>query len=188
MRGGQREQENSVRKEGEETMNRQEYNRAASFWTSRESELKRMEPERLLTKMEEFLTAHNTCALATGSGGFVRCTPVEYEYFSGRMWILTEGGLKFAALRDNSQVSVAVYEPYTGFDSMKGIQITGTAQVAEPGSGEFEEYQMHREEKRGAGAMIPTGLYLLVIHPVKMEGVFGEFLEMGYSARQTVEM
>ena len=104
------------------------------------------------------------------------------------MWVLTEGGLKFAALRDNSHVSAAVYEPYTGFDSMKGIQITGTAQVAEPGSGEFEEYQIHRKEKEGAGAMIPQGLYLLVIHPEKMEGVFGEFLEMGYSARQTVEM
>ena len=36
--------------------------------------------------------------------------------------------------------------------------------------------------------MIPQGLYLLVIHPEKMEGVFGEFLEMGYSARQVVEM
>ena len=166
-------------------MNRQDYDRAASFWTSRESELKRMEPGQLLAKMEEFLTSHNTCALATGSGTFVRCTPVEYEYFSGRMWILTEGGLKFAALRDNSHVSAAVYESYTGFDSMKGIQITGTA---EPGSRELEEYQIHRKEKGGAGAMIPQGLYLLVIHPEKMEGVFGEFLEMGYSARQTVEM
>lgn len=174
--------------EGEEAMNRQDYDRAASFWTSREPELKRMEPGQLLAKMEEFLTSHNTCALATGSGSFVRCTPLEYEYFRGRMWILTEGGLKFAALRDNSRVSAAVYEPYTGFDSMKGIQITGTAQVAEPGSREFKEYQIHRKEKEGEGAMIPQGLYLLVIHPEKMEGVFGEFLELGYSARQTVEM
>ncbi len=169
-------------------MTRQDYDRAVSFWTSRESELKRMEPGQLLAKMEEFLISHNTCALATGSGTFVRCTPVEHEYFSGRMWILTEGGLKFAALRDNSRVSAAVYEPYTGFDSMKGIQITGTAQVAEPGSREFKEYQIHRKEKEGEGAMIPQGLYLLVIHPEKMEGVFGEFLELGYSARQTVEM
>lgn len=169
-------------------MNRQEYDRAAKFWISRESEIKQMEPKQLLSKIEEFLTSHNTCALATGSGSFVRCTPLEYEYFRGRLWIITEGGLKFAALRDNDRVSVAVYEPYTDFDSVKGIQITGTAQVAEPGNVEFEEYQAHRSEKGGSGAALPQGLYLLVIHPERIEGVFGEFLGMGYSARQKLTL
>lgn len=169
-------------------MNRQEYDRAAKFWISRESEIKQMEPKQLLSKIEEFLTSHNTCALATGCGNFVRCTPLEYEYFRGRLWIITEGGLKFAALRDNDRVSVAVYEPYTDFDSVKGIQITGTAQVAEPGNGEFEEYRAHRSEKGGSVAALPQGLYLLVIHPERIEGVFGEFLEMGYSARQKLTL
>ena len=71
---------------------------------------------------------------------------------------------------------------------MKGIQITGTAQVAEPGSGEFEEYQAHRNEKGGSGAVLPQGLHLLVIHPERIESVFGEFLGMGYSARQKLTL
>lgn len=167
-------------------MERTDYIEASRYWSRREAELKRMPERELFKRMEGFLQTHNTCALATGSGTFVRCTPVEYEYFGGRLWIVTEGGLKFAALKDNKKVSIAVYEPYRDFDSIKGLQITGTAEVAEPGSGAFEEYGRHRA-KEGSGAPLPQGLYLLAVVPEKIEAVFGEFLELGYSARQSIE-
>ena len=29
--------------------------------------------------LEEYIRANNTCALATGAGSYVRCTPIEYS-------------------------------------------------------------------------------------------------------------
>ena len=49
----------------------------------------------LKNEIEKFILNHNTCALATGSGSFIRCTPIEYQYYKNNFYIITEGGLKF---------------------------------------------------------------------------------------------
>lgn len=165
-------------------MNRTDYERAARFWIDREPELKRMPPMALLKRIEEFLKSHNTCALATGSGSFVRCTPVEYDYFDKALWILSEGGLKFAGLKDNENVSAAVYEPYRGFDSLEGLQITGIAQVAEPGDKAYEAYALHKGMDMERLEGLAANLYLIVVRISRMDYACGRLLEKGYSMRQ----
>lgn len=165
-------------------MDRADFDRAARFWEEREAGIKKMEPKALFQRIEEFLKSHNTCALATGSGNLVRCTPVEYDYFDKALWILSEGGLKFAGLRDNKNVSAAVYEPYGGFDSVEGLQITGTARVAEPGDKLYKAYALHKGIDREHLEEMAANLHLIAVRISRMDYVCGKLLEDGYSIRQ----
>ena len=113
-------------------MNECEYEAAARYWTSKENDATRMPGEQLKEAIDDFLTSHNTCALACASGDFVRCTPLEYAYREGAIWIFSEGGLKFAALEHNKNVCLAIYEPYAGFGTLASAQVTGVAKIVDP--------------------------------------------------------
>ena len=89
--------------------------------------------------IEEFLNSHNTCTLSTSYKERVRSTPIEYNYNNGYIYLLSEGGEKFANLLLNNKVSLAVYEGYTGMNNLAGMQITGFQEAA----------GMHRRARRG---------------------------------------
>lgn len=50
-------------------MTKDEYTKAASFWTAKEAASKKMPAAELKEKVASFLQQHNTCALATGGFG-----------------------------------------------------------------------------------------------------------------------
>jgi uncharacterized protein YhbP (UPF0306 family) len=96
-----------------------------------------MDSDALQQKITDFINKHNTCALAVANGDFVRCTPIEYNYMDGSFYLLSEGGLKFKALKDNKNVCLAIYEEYKGFGKLNGLQVTGMADMVEPWSEEY---------------------------------------------------
>lgn len=57
----------------------EEYDRAARDWTSRDAVGTRLPREDALARIDAFLSTHTTCALATGDGTFMRCTPQSYD-------------------------------------------------------------------------------------------------------------
>lgn len=59
-------------------MTPEQFDEATSQWTSREVNAKHMPEPELRQRVNAFLSSHNTCALACGSGDFVRCTPLKY--------------------------------------------------------------------------------------------------------------
>lgn len=69
----------------------------------------------------------------------MRCTPLEYAWRDGAVWIFSEGGLKFCALKENQNVSLAVFEPYDGFGTLASVQVTGVAEVVDPESPAFAD-------------------------------------------------
>lgn len=83
-----------------------DYEQAASYWEKQDAAAKKMDRGTLAARAEEFLAAHNTCALATGHGAHVRCTPIEYTYRQGCFWLLSEGGEKFRNLKENDPVHI----------------------------------------------------------------------------------
>jgi menaquinone-dependent protoporphyrinogen IX oxidase/uncharacterized pyridoxamine 5'-phosphate oxidase family protein len=97
----------------------------------RDGFLNKLPVPKLREEVENFLKQHNTCTLATASLGRIRATPLEYNYTQGQIYILSEGGEKFANLLSSPLVSVAVYEDYTGMDRLCGMQITGQANIVE---------------------------------------------------------
>lgn len=52
-----------------------------------------MSQDRLKKAVENYIKTNNVCALATGTGDYVRCTPLEYSYHNGKFWIFSEGGV-----------------------------------------------------------------------------------------------
>lgn len=59
-------------------MTHEEYQKAASYWLEKEE--KKIDSAILKKKIDDYIYENNTCALATGTGDFVRCTPLEYTY------------------------------------------------------------------------------------------------------------
>lgn len=58
-------------------MNHQEYERAANYWKEKDADNVVMDRESLQKEIESYIMANDTCALATGAGSFVRCTPIK---------------------------------------------------------------------------------------------------------------
>ena len=161
-----------------------DYSKAISYWEEKDKSTTQMERGALLAEMEAFISAHNTCALATGCNDFIRCTPIEYNYFGGKFWLLTEGGLKFYGLKDNKNVSLAIYDSYTGFDKLCGMQVSGTATLVEPWSEEYLALLAVKKLSVEGLKKLPNTLHLICITPTRIDFLWSGFKAMGYGARQ----
>lgn len=102
-------------------MEKEQYLHAENYWKQHDASSAKMPEEAIYKAAEAFLSAHNTCVLGTACTDFVRCTPIEYSWIDGCFYLLSEGGMKFHALYENKYVSMAVFEPYTGFGKLASI-------------------------------------------------------------------
>jgi len=169
-------------------MTTEEYKNAANFW--KDKQCKSMPDEQLKTIVEAFLSTSSVCALATGSGDYVRCTPLEYSYHDGKFWIFTEGGEKFIGLEKNRNVSLAVFDKNPDFGELKSVQVMGAAKLIEPMSA---EYVAHAEYKKvpvtALQKLADQGhpMHLICVEPVRMDVLFSEFKKQGYDSRQKLD-
>ncbi|WP_321421747.1 flavodoxin domain-containing protein [uncultured Methanobacterium sp.] len=134
--------------------------------------------------IDKFLTSHNTCTLSTSYQNRVRSTPIEYNYFNGFIYLLSEGGEKFANLPLNNQVSVAVYEDYTGFNNLAGMQITGTSEIISEDTPEYEDVLRMKGLKIDFIKRNPVKMNMIKITISKVEFLYSEFKKLGYEAKQ----
>jgi len=134
--------------------------------------------------LDDFLAAHNTCTLCTGAGEHVRATPIEYVYRDGELYLLSEGGEKFAHLMVNAHVSVAVFNPYKGMDTLAGLQLMGRVELVPEGSVQYLSALHWRGLDPADAAALPFTLTLLRVHIDRAEFVWSGFKELGYDRRQ----
>jgi nitroimidazol reductase NimA-like FMN-containing flavoprotein (pyridoxamine 5'-phosphate oxidase superfamily) len=165
-----------------------DYEKVASYWKEKDKETVKMDSESLLKKIIEFISSHNTCALAVASGDFVRCTPIEYNYVDGSFYLFSEGGLKFKALKDNKNVCLAVYEEYKGFGKLKGLQVTGKAEIIEPWSEEYLKLLVFKKIPEATMRKLPEPMNLIKIVPTVMEFLCSDLKNDGYYSRQRLEL
>lgn len=167
-------------------MNKNEYIEAENYWKIHDEYSIKMDCRDILKAAEKFLSDHNTCALATGFGNFVRCTPIEYSWINGSFYLLSEGGIKFRALAENKNVSLAVFEMYKGFDKIESIQVTGKAEIIRHGSEEYSRVLAFKKIPESAIQKLSHPMYLIKIVPKSMELLFSEFKKNGFDSRQQV--
>lgn len=163
-------------------MTQEEFERAAQYWNKKDR--KKMPEDQLKKVIESYINANNVCALATGTGEYVRCTPLEYSYHDAKFWIFSEGGEKFIGLAKNENVCLAIFDGYDGFHNLKSIQVMGKAEIIEPFS---ESYNAHAEYKKIPLAVLEkleTPMNLICITPTKIDALFSDFKKDGYDARQ----
>ena len=163
-----------------------DYDEAATYWIQKDRNSVRMDELLLKNKIEQFITAHNTCALATACDGFVRCTTIEYNYIGGFFYLFSEGGLKFKALKENKHVAFAIYEPYGGFGKLKGLQVTGTAEIVEPFSGEYLKLLEHKKIPLEAMKKLPQPMHLIKIIPSGYDYLDSDLKKEGAAIRQHI--
>ena len=139
--------------------------------------------EKLKIAIDEFLSSHNTCTLATCHLDSVRSTPIEYSYYNGFLYLLTEGGEKFANILLNKNVSVSIYEDYNGMNNIKRMQITGHAVIIkddEEFDGVLEFKGLNIEFIRS----MSIKMNIVKIIPDKIEYLNSQFKTNGYNAKQ----
>jgi hypothetical protein len=83
---------------------------------------------------------------------------------------------------------VAVHTQFTGWDSIKGVQITGTAEIGRAGSKIFDEGAEAYKKRRGLkGVSIPEFMNILKVTPKKIEYLDATLKARGLGVRHILE-
>lgn len=147
--------------------------------------LKNKAPEQVIKKMlEEFLYKNSACTLCTSKEGKVRGTPIEYFYNEGYIYMLTDGGEKYANILLNPNVSVCIYNDFKDMNRIQSVQLSGTASIVHMNSKEYSKILCSRGLKSDRLIFFPASLNLLKIRPNKAEYICYKFVEMGYEKKQ----
>lgn len=147
-----------------------------------------LEEKILKGEIDKFLLSHNTLSLTTGSTLGLRCTPIEYSYYKGNIYLLSEGGEKFAHLLLSDEVCISIYDNYTGFDKLSGMQIKGKAEILDK---DTEEYLYVVEEKGLTSDKINAfgiDMNIIRVKPEIIEFLSSEFKKYNVSLKQILKL
>lgn len=159
---------------------------AARYWDEKDADSVKLEKGRLLAVLEDYINENNTCALATGTGEYVRCTPIEYSYHDGCFWMFSEGGKKFIGLAENPHVCLAIFDRYEGFGKLHGVQVMGRAEMVEPFSPDYNAHAAAQKIPLAALRKLPSPMHLIRVTPTRIDCLFSEFKKLGCASRQTL--
>lgn len=153
-----------------------------------EQSLNAWEDKRLFSYFEAFLKEHNTCVLSTGYGTRIRATPIEYIYRDGLIYLISEGGEKFANILLNKNVSIGIFNSYQNMNQLGGMQITGTAAMVGIGSEEYISFLKEKGLDYEKVIKFPVVLNLIRIKISKIEFLWSEFKAMGLETKQIASL
>jgi Predicted flavin-nucleotide-binding protein len=150
----------------------------------KEQDVKVLDMDRLKTLAEDFIKDHNTCSLSTGFGNKVRATPIEYSYKDEALYILSEGGEKFANILLNPSVSVGIFDNYKSMAQLGGMQISGRAELVNKGSEEYRSVLELKKLKYDQIMSLPIVLNMIKIQIYKIEFLWSGFREFNCDTKQ----
>lgn len=165
-------------------MTKAEYQAAIHYWEEKDAASVKLEPDKLRSMVEEYIQVNNTCALASGTGDYVRCTPIEYSWHDNYFWMFSEGGKKFIGLQENPHVCLAIYDRYEGFGKLHGMQVMGLAELVEPFSEAYNAHAAWKNISLEALGKLPSPMHLIRIRPTRIDCLFSDFKQLGCSPRQ----
>ncbi len=159
---------------------------AARYWDEKDAGSVKLEREKLRAMVKDYIQDNNTCALATGTGNYVRCTPIEYSYHDGCFWMFSEGGKKFVGLAENPNVCLAIFDKYEGFGKLHGVQIMGRAELVEPFSEDYNAHAAFQKIPLATLRKLSSPMHLIRVRPTRIDCLFSDFKKLGCGARQTL--
>ncbi len=163
-------------------MEKIDYEKAISYWDLKERKI--CPKERIKEIIDDYILKNNTCALATGSKDYIRCTPIEYVYDKKNFYMFSEGGHKFIGLKDNPNVSIAIFDKYEGFNSISSLQVEGKARIIPFDDKEYLYACELRHLSIEALNKMSHKLILICVEVTKIDALFTEFKKEGYDSRQ----
>jgi general stress protein 26 len=148
-----------------------------------ERELSKQELEQLIV---DLLKEQSLCMIATCSGNLPRASTVEYFPIATTIYILTEGGVKIENIIHNPNVSIAIHAPFAGWQTVRGIQITGVAEIGRRGSRVYEEGLDAFNKRRGHIRTLPDIMSVIKVKPSKIEYLDAALGNKGVNVRHTL--
>lgn len=100
------------------------------------------------------------------------------------MYLISEGGEKFSNILLNKNVSLAVYEDYTGMNNFAGMQITGSAYIVPDNTDEYREVIKIKGLNIDFITRLPVDMNMIKIEIKKIEFLYSKFKEHGYESKQ----
>lgn len=152
-----------------------------------ESDIVKLDNMSLQKSIDDYVSGKNTCTLTCGVCEFIRSTPIEYIYYNKCFYFLTEGGMKFKGILQNPNVSICIYDEYSGMKNLKGLQISGKAELISIGSDEYKEVLLKRNLNCENISRLPINLNLLKVYPIKFEFLNSDFKEAGVDTKQVLK-
>ncbi len=146
-----------------------------------------MSKEQLKKTVRNYINDNNVCVLATRTGDYVRCTPLEYSYHDDKFWIFSEGGAKFIGLVKNENVCLAVFDGYDRFHNLKSVQVMGKAEIIALFSKCYNVHAKYKKLPLFALEQFAATVNLICVTPTKIEALFSYFKKDGYDARQILD-
>jgi general stress protein 26 len=135
-----------------------------------------------------FLESEGMCVMATCRNDVPRASAVEFFPEGTTLYVMTEGGVKIENLKENPRVSVAVHTSFLAWDRIKGVQITGTAEIGQSGSEIFLAGERVYASSKGEFDMkLPELMNVIKITPLKIEYLDTTLQANGYDARHVLE-
>ena len=83
-------------------------------------------------------------------------------------------------------LALAIYEPYGGFGKLKGLQVTGSAEIVEPFSSEYLKLLEHKKIPLEAMKKLPQPMHLIKIIPSGYDYLDSDLKKEGVSIRQHI--
>jgi hypothetical protein len=148
-----------------------------------EKELNREELQRLIV---DLLIEQTLCVIATCSENLPRASTVEYFPIATTIYILTEGGVKIENIHHNPNVSVAIHAPFAGWQTVRGLQMTGIAEIGRRGSSVYEEGLDAFNKRRGHISNVPDIMNIIKVKPSKIEYLDTAIANKGFKVRHTL--
>ncbi|BCZ47656.1 hypothetical protein psyc5s11_37230 [Clostridium gelidum] len=145
---------------------------------------KEMNKKELKDEINKFIEINNTCTLATGSGDFVRNTPIEYTYYKDKFYFISEGGFKFKGILQNSNVCLAIFDSYTSMNELKGMQISGESEIIPCWSEEYIELIKVKGLNIETLKNLSVNLNLIKVVPSVFEFLNTDFKAKGMDSKQ----
>jgi len=110
--------------------------------------------------ISDYLKKHNVLHLATCRDNEPRSTPLEYFNHGLTVYILSEGGGKFANLKANQKTSYSIcdpYDPFADYLGATGLQVWGAASTFKKND-DLPLFQEIYQYSRNAEALKKHGL------------------------------
>ncbi len=145
-----------------------------------------MDRDAALEHIKNFIRNHNTCGFATGTGDYIRCTPIEYTFMNDEFWFVSEGGSKFIGLEKNKNVSLAIFEYYGDVKDSHGLQVMGKAVLYDRESEELKKLLAFKGIPFDAVKAARVEVAVVRVIPEVYEMYDTDFVKQGYDVRQIV--
>lgn len=137
--------------------------------------------------VDKFIQTHNTCVISTCYDNYPRATPIEYTYYKNKLYFISEGGVKFANIIRNKNISIGIFDNYKTMSKLGGLQITGKVKEITYLSNEYFEVMKMKKISKETIEKLELILNIFEVSMEKIEVLNTEFKKYKGDSKQILK-